>query len=136
MVQASAVFTVGGLMGEEQVLDLTVPGCLIDSPLSPQKGDSLTLRLDFPQAGATFRIALGVVRWVQGSCFGVEFIEMDQQEQLRYNAIVGKLLQHRAASPVRPNPKSYSRQPGRVNWHLEEHGVAARRQRPTHGYSS
>ena len=123
MVQASAVFTVGGLMGEEQVLDLTVPGCLIDSPLSPQKGDSLTLRLGFPKAGATLRVAMGVVRWVQGSRFRVEFIEMDPKDQLRYNAIVGKLLQHRAASPVRPNPKSYSRQLCGMNWHLEEHGV-------------
>lgn len=124
VVQGSAVFTVGGLTGEGQVLDLTVPGCLIDSPLSPKRGDSLELCLGLPQVGATFRVALGVVRWVQGSCFGVEFIAMDPKERLRYNATVGKFLQHQAASHARPDQKSYSRQPGGVNWHLEEHGVS------------
>jgi PilZ domain len=124
VVQASAVFIVGGFTGEGQVLNLTVPGCLIDSPLSPKKGDSLTLRLGLPQVGATFRVALGVVRWVQGSRFGVEFIEMDPKERLRYNAAVGKLLQRQAASHSRPDQKSYSCQSGGVNWHLEEHGVS------------
>ena len=124
-VQGSAAFTVGGFTGNGQVLDLTVPGCLIDSPLSPQKGDSLMLRVSLPEIGATFCVARGVVRWVQGSFFGVEFIEMDQKERLRYNAIVGKLLQHQAAGPARPDRKSYSRQPGGMNWHLEEHGPSA-----------
>ena len=124
VVQASAVFTVGGRMGEGQVLDLTVPGCLIDSPLSPKQGDSLTLRVSLPQGGATFRVALGVVRWVQGSRFGVEFIEMDQKERLRYNATVGAFLHQQAANPARPDQTSYSRQAGGVNWHLDAHGVA------------
>ena len=72
-VQGSAAFTVGGFTGNGQVLDLTVPGCLIDSPLSPQKGDSLMLRVSLPEIGATFCVARGAVRWVQGSFFGVEF---------------------------------------------------------------
>jgi len=49
IVQGSAVFTVGGFTGEGQVLDLTVPGCLIDSPLSPNKGDLPVLRMIFPR---------------------------------------------------------------------------------------
>ena len=48
-VQGSAAFTVGGFTGNGQVLDLTVPGCLIDSPLSPNKGDLPVLRMNFPQ---------------------------------------------------------------------------------------
>jgi hypothetical protein len=124
VVQGSAVFIVGGLTGEGQVLDLTVPGCLIDSPLSPKKGDSLTLCLDLPQAGALFSVARGVVRWVQGARFGVEFIEMDQQERLRYNATVATVLHQQAASHSRPDPKRDSRQPGGVTWHLDNHGVS------------
>jgi hypothetical protein len=118
---------VGSLTGKGQVLDLTVPGCLIDSPLSPKKGDALTLRLGFPQVEVTFHVALGVVRWVQGTRFGVEFIEMDQQERLRYNATVSNLLQQQAASLARPNQKTYNRQLGGVNWHLDEHGVSTTR---------
>ena len=92
VVQGSAVFTVDGIIGEGQVLDLTLPGCLVDSPLSPNKGDSLTLCLDIPHVGALFNIARGVVRWVQGSRFGVEFIEMDLRERFQYNAFIDTLL--------------------------------------------
>jgi hypothetical protein len=124
VVQASAVFTVDGLTGEGQVLDLTVPGCLIDSPLSPPKGASLTLRVSLLPGGATFRVARGVVRWVQGSRFGVEFIEMDQTERLRYNATVGTVLHQQAARHSRPDQQSDRRQPGDVHWHLDEQGGA------------
>ena len=98
VVQASAVFTVDGLTCEGQVLNLTVPGCLIDSPLTPKKGDSLTLCVSLSQGGATFRVARGVVRWVEGSRFGVEFIEMDHLERFRYNATVGRFLSQQVAS--------------------------------------
>lgn len=98
VVRGSAVFTVDGLIGEGQVLDLTVPGCLIDSPFSPKKGDSLELCLDLPELGAMFRVARGVVRWMQGSRFGVEFIEMEQRERFRYNATLGTLLHEQVVS--------------------------------------
>jgi hypothetical protein len=123
-VQGSAVFTVGGFTGKGQVLDLTVPGCLIDSPLVPNKGDSLVLRMNLPQEGVTFRVARGVVRWVLGTCFGVEFIEMDQRERVRYNTTVSNLLHHQAARRSRPDKSNYSRQQGGVNWHREEYGVS------------
>ena len=73
-------------------------------------GDSVTLRLGLPQEGDTIRVALGVVRWVQGAPFGVEFIEMDQKERLRYNATVDNFLQQQATSHShsRPDQKNYS----------------------------
>jgi len=123
IVQASAVFTVGGLTGEGQVLDLTVPGCLIESPLSLKPGDSLTLRVNLPQMGATFRVALGVVRWVEGTRFGVEFVQMDQHDRLRYNALVGALLHQQTAAPPQSTRTRYSRPLDGVNWHLDTHGV-------------
>ncbi len=98
VVLGSAVFTGDGRIGEGQVLDLTVPGCLIDSPCSPRQGDSLELCLDIPHLGVMFRVARGVVRWVQGSRFGVEFIEMDPREQFLYNALVGTVLDEQIGS--------------------------------------
>lgn len=58
VVQGSAVFAGEGRTGEGTVLDLTVPGCLIDSPCPPHKGDSLELCLDLPH-------------WSSGSQVGV-----------------------------------------------------------------
>lgn len=123
IVKASAIFTGSGFTGEGDVLDLTVPGCLIQSRFSAKKGDSLTLRLAFAQTGVTFLVARAVVRWVEGSRFGVEFIEMDQKERLRYNATVDKLIQHQANSHAQSAKKRYSRQPGGLNWHLDEYGA-------------
>lgn len=120
VVQASAVFSVGGRLGDGLVLDLTVPGCLLESPCPPHRGDALTLRVSLPQGGPTFRVALGVVRWVQGRRFGVEFLEMAPPERLRYNATVRTLLHQQAA---RPEPAGASRPPSGVNWHLDTYGV-------------
>jgi hypothetical protein len=124
-VTGSAVFTVGGFTGEGEVRDLTVPGCSIDSPFSPKKGEVLTLRLHLPEVGVMFRVLLGVVRWVRGSRFGVEFLEMDHTERLRFNAIVGELLQQQAASQAQPGRKSYSRQSYIVNRDQDEREVWA-----------
>jgi hypothetical protein len=124
VVNASAIFTGSGFTGEGQVLDLTVPGCLIQSRFSAKKGESLTLRLAFPKIGITFLVARAVVRWVEGSRFGVEFVEMDQKERVRYNAAVDILLKHQAARHVQPDQKKkYSSQTGGMNWHLVTYGV-------------
>jgi PilZ domain-containing protein len=118
-VRGSVIFTVAGLTGEGQILDLTVPGCMVESDLSPQKGDSVTLRMFIPQFGATFNVSMGVVRWVKGDRFGVEFIAMKQKDRLRYNLCVAKCLQGKTSTP-----KTYSNQPGTINWHLKEYSLS------------
>ena len=91
--------TCGGITCEGTVLDVTVPGCLIQSSsVSARKGDSLTLRVTIPQVRATFLVARAVVRWVDELRFGVEFVEMDPKERVRYNATVNRLLQQQAPS--------------------------------------
>ncbi len=117
-VRGSVVFTVAGLTGEGEVLNLTVPGCMIESTLTPGKGDCMTLRLFIPQFCAAFSVSMGVVRWVKGRRFGVEFIAMKQKDRLRYNACVAKYLQGKTGSP-----KHYGSEPGSVNWHLEEYSL-------------
>jgi hypothetical protein len=124
LVQAAAVFTVNGFTGEGRVLDLTVPGCSIDSPCPPTQGDTVTLRVSVPQRGASFLVALAVVRWVQGSRFGVEFIQMEQPDRLRYNALVGTLLHQQGIAPQPAAAQTDGWHQHSVNWHLDTHGVA------------
>jgi hypothetical protein len=118
-VRGSVIFTVAGLTGEGQVLNLTVPGCMVESTLSPQKGDCVTLRLFIPQFGTTFHVSMGIVRWVKGGRFGVEFIAMKQKDRLRYNACVAQYLRGKTSTP-----KTYSSEPDSVNWHLEEYSLS------------
>ena len=117
-VRGSAIFTVAGLTCEGQILNLTVPGCMIESTVTPQKGDSVSLRLFIPRFGANFDVSMGIVRWVKDGRFGVEFIAMEQKDRLRYNACVAKYLLGKTSGQ-----KQSSSEPGSVNWHLAEYSL-------------
>ena len=113
-VKGSVTFTVEGVTGEGRILDLTVPGCRVESPLSPRIGDCISLRLFMSRNRESFDVSIGIVRWVNDGRFGVEFIAMDQKDRLRFNTCVARHLQRNKRAP-----QIYSRQPGAINWHLE-----------------
>jgi len=68
-LRSLVTFTMGSQTGEGRVLDLTSPGCLIESSVAVQKGQSLQL---LPGLESPLSILLGVVRWTDGNQFGVE----------------------------------------------------------------
>ncbi|WP_455378426.1 PilZ domain-containing protein [Petrachloros mirabilis] len=105
-VSSPASFTLGKRSGEGRTLNVTVPGCQIDSALPPTKGDCLTLRLDLQELGTTFHIPLGIVRWVKGTRFGVEFIQMNQKDRARYNARVSQFIKKQALNRSRLGRKA------------------------------
>ena len=74
-------FTWGARVGKGQVLDLTLPGCLIESSVAFEDAPSLQLELFLPGLKFPVSVALGVVRWTQGKRFGVEFIKMHESQQ-------------------------------------------------------
>jgi PilZ domain-containing protein len=78
-------FTAGDHVGKGQLLDLTIPGCLIESTDMVPDAQSLHLELFLPGLTFPLSVPLGVVRWRKGKQFGVEFIKMhpSQQEILR-----------------------------------------------------
>jgi PilZ domain len=75
------IFTSGSQVGEGRVLDFTMPGCLIQSPVVVQEGQSLQLEVDLPGQQHPLSVKLGVVRWTKGKRFGVEFIRMHESQQ-------------------------------------------------------
>lgn len=74
-------FTSGARIGEGQVLDLTLPGCLIESSVAVEEAQSLQLELFLPGLKFPVSVTMGVVRWVKGKRFGVEFIKMHESQQ-------------------------------------------------------
>jgi hypothetical protein len=74
-------FTSGTRSGEGQVLDLTLPGCLIESSAAIEDAQSLQLELFLPGLKLPVSVTLGVVRWTKGKRFGVEFIKMHESQQ-------------------------------------------------------
>jgi hypothetical protein len=69
-------------IGQGQILDLTVPGCLIESRTAVDQGDSLQLEIYVPGHRFPLSVSLAVVRWTKGTRFGVEFIKMHESQQL------------------------------------------------------
>ena len=114
-VNGFVTFTVEGITGEGRILDLTVPGCMVESSLSPRTGDCITLRLFISRKRERFDVSMGIVRWAHSGRFGVEFIAMDQKDRLRFNRHLARCL-HRNKS----TSQICGSQLGVINWHLEE----------------
>ncbi len=78
----------GERVGEGSVVDLTVPGCQLETPLLLEPGQGVQLRVHLDNHHP-MRIDLGIVRWTKGGKAGVEFIRMAELDQIRLRFYVG-----------------------------------------------
>lgn len=78
----------GPRVGEGQVLDLTVPGCLLQTATPLERGQDLQLLIYLNEL-RPMRINLGMVRWVSGKTAGIEFIRMSADDQERLRLFIG-----------------------------------------------
>ena len=124
-IKGKAVFSNGSHTGEGRVLDLTSPGCLIESAgIAVPKGQSLQLNISLHGEKRPLMVTLGVVRWTNGRLFGVEFIKMDEANRLVLNYFVSQHLLDLAR--VGSATTAFS-EPGGRNWHLETYSVGKKR---------
>jgi hypothetical protein len=72
----------GARVGDGQVLDLTVPGCLLETALVLERGQTVQLRMYLDQQ-RPMCIDLGVVRWAADGEAGIEFIRMSDEDASR-----------------------------------------------------
>jgi len=96
------LITVGSQITEGHMLDLSVPGCLIESSISVKKGDSLQLKLFLPGLKSSFSVELATVRWTEGFRFGVEFLKMHHADQRRLEQAAAGLRSNRASKTDGP----------------------------------
>ena len=83
-----ATLSSGARVGEGHIVDLTVPGCLIETSVALERGQAVQLRI-YLDKHRPMRIDLGIVRWVQDGKAGIEFIRMAGEDQLRLRFHVG-----------------------------------------------
>lgn len=71
--------------GEGTLLDISTNGCRASSLVAVKPGTSLKLSVFLPDHQWPLRIDQGIVRWIDGQQFGVEFtsIRLAQRERLR-----------------------------------------------------
>ena len=84
------VFAGEAYVGEGTALNVSVPGCAIHSQKRVMVGSYLEMRMLVPDATSPLRVGLAKVRWCKGRRFGVEFIQMPGEDQIRLGRLVKK----------------------------------------------
>ena len=91
-VECSVMFGGENTVGEGRILDLSLPGCLLESTQQMSSGEYLQLRLFLSDNLTPLHIPLAAVRWVNGFKAGIEFIRTSQDEQCRLKQFVHRRL--------------------------------------------
>ena len=87
-VACSVIFAGDAGVGEGRVLDVSLPGCLLESAATLKAGDYVQLRLFLPDLQTPLHVPLAAVRWVDGCRIGLEFIRTSVDEQARLEGFV------------------------------------------------
>jgi hypothetical protein len=89
------IFASDRFVGEGTVIDLGVPGCAVESRVTPSPGNYLRLHVLMPDEAGPLQVALAKVRWTNQQRFGVEFLKVSNGQQVR----VGRLFRALQAMP-------------------------------------
>jgi hypothetical protein len=89
-------------VGEGTVLNVSVPGCEIRSKKQVEPGAYLEMTILVPDNHSSLRVGLAKVRWCNGQRFGVEFIRMLGEDQVRLGRLVKQYGSSQSATRLRP----------------------------------
>jgi hypothetical protein len=97
-VEGSIIFAAETMIGEGRVIDVSLPGCLMEISESPRPGGYLRLKLSLPDGQPAISIPLAVVRWVKDNRIGIEFIRTSEKDALRLKRFIRSHCQNRSVS--------------------------------------
>jgi len=80
------------LEGVETMLDLSLGGCRIESPLIVELGVSLELRIYAPDIEWPLMVNAASVQWVSGQTYGLAFFWITDAEKQRLGRIINDLM--------------------------------------------
>jgi len=81
------------LEGAGNILDLSMGGCRIESPVTVEPGASLELRIYAPDIEWPLMIEAASVQWVSGQTFGLAFFQITETEQQRLGQVISDLME-------------------------------------------
>jgi hypothetical protein len=91
-VQFKSLFAAPRMVeGEGTVVDLSHAGCRIATLVQVPRGTNLEVRLMLPDDLPTLTVESCIVRWSRGHEFGVQFLELREEECARLSRFVGKV---------------------------------------------
>jgi PilZ domain len=85
--------TASKLEGTGTMLDLSLGGCRIESPVTVEPGVSLELRIHAPDIEWPLMIEAASVQWVSGQIFGLAFFQIRETEQERLGQVISDLME-------------------------------------------
>ena len=98
-VQFRTTFSVSSkLEGMGVMLDLSVGGCRIESPVPVEPGISLELRIYVPDFDWPLMIEAASVQWVSSQMFGLAFFRMTEAERQRLGQVIRDLMESSSTS--------------------------------------
>jgi len=83
-----ALFSGERIRAQGVVLDLSVAGCRMRSPVEFTTGDYFGVVIDVPRYINPLAVTLAVVRWSKGQECGMEFIQMEPDDQRRLRELI------------------------------------------------
>ena len=86
------------LEGAGVMLDLSMGGCRIESPVMVAPGFLLELRIHVPDIEWPLMIDAASVQWVSGQTFGLAFFRITDTEKQRLGQVVNDLLEGGSAA--------------------------------------
>ena len=81
------------LEGTGTMLDLSLGGCRIESPVTVESGVSLELRIYAPDIEWPLMIEAASVQWVSGQTFGLAFFQIRETEEERLGQVISNLME-------------------------------------------
>ena len=98
--------------GEGYSTDLNVTGCSVESTHGLSPGIYLTLRIYLSDSAQPVNVTLARVRWTNDTSFGVEFIQLPHNDQLRLNELTLDTLEAETTplpqAPLSPQAGRYT----------------------------
>jgi len=87
-VEGSIIFAAETMIGQGRVIDVSLPGCLVEISESARPGGYLRLKLSLPDGQPAISVPLAVVRWVKNNRIGLEFIRTSEKDAKRLKRFV------------------------------------------------
>ena len=89
--QFRSTFSGGQREGQGKTLDLSDGGCKIETDQPVVVGATFECRVYVPGLSWPLRINLAQVRWVKGRSFGLQFIDVHLEEQMKLKQVIRDL---------------------------------------------
>jgi hypothetical protein len=85
--------------GEGRTIDVTLPGCMLETSSHLDLGQYVQLRVFLPDQEYPLEVELAAVRWIEGKRAGLEFIRTSDEEYVRLVRFINDRLPQTDVAP-------------------------------------